>query len=126
MVRLRCHDLIQKIIHSYHNYFVITLAYKIIYMKFSQILFISLTGLVLSSCGNTFKGETKSLAPAPKKTIDIPVASLAIKADPVCGMNLKQGEIGDTANYQGKTYGFCSTGCKEEFTKTPNQYLTQQ
>ncbi len=95
-------------------------------MKFSQILFIGLTGLVLSSCGNTFKGETKSLAPAPKKVIDIPVTSLAIKTDPVCGMTLKQGEIGDTAMYQGKAYGFCSTGCKEEFTKTPNQYLTQQ
>jgi YHS domain-containing protein len=95
-------------------------------MKFSQIIFFCLTGLILCSCGDSFKGEAKSIAPAPKKTINVPVASLAIKADPVCGMNLKQADLADTAVYQGKIYGFCGSGCKDEFVKAPNQYLTQQ
>ena len=95
-------------------------------MKFSHVILFSLaTGMILSSCGDSFKGETKSQAPAPKKTIQIAVASLAIKSDPVCGMNLKQGEVADTALYQGKVYGFCGTGCKDEFVKAPSQYLTQ-
>ncbi|CAK9253505.1 unnamed protein product [Sphagnum jensenii] len=55
-----------------------------------------IAGLAVSSCDRLTKGETKSTAPAPKKTIDIPIASLAIKADPVCGMGLKAGEIGQT------------------------------
>ena len=100
--------------------------YKIIQMKFSKIMFFCAAGLILTSCGNLSKKETKSTAPAPKKTIDIAVASLALKIDPVCGMPAKKGEIGDTATYEGKIYGFCSSGCKEEFLKTPTQYLNQQ
>jgi len=95
-------------------------------MKLSQIAFFCLVGVALCSCGNLAKGETKSTAPAPKKTIDIQVASMAIKNDPVCGMPLKQGEIGDTTTYEGKVYGFCGTGCKDEFVKSPPQYLNQQ
>ncbi len=95
-------------------------------MKLTQIAIFVLIGISLSGCDNLFKGESKSMAPAPKKTIDIAVTSLAIKSDPVCGMTLKQGEVADTAIYQSKIYGFCGTGCKEEFVKTPNQYLTQQ
>ena len=95
-------------------------------MKLHKILLFCIATLLLSSCDNMFKGETKSTAPAPKKTIDIPVASLAIKSDPVCGMTMKQGEIADTAIYQGKVYGFCGSGCKDEFVKAPNQYLNQQ
>jgi len=34
----------------------------------------------------------------------------------------QQGEIGDTAVYEGKVYGFCGTGCKDEFVKSPTQY----
>ena len=40
-------------------------------------------------------------------------------------MTLKQGEVADTLTYQGKLYGFCGTGCKEEFIKNPGQYLNQ-
>ena len=95
-------------------------------MKFSQILFAALIGLAVSSCGNTFKGETKSVAPTPKKTLEVVISALSSKSDPVCGMALKQGEIADTTAYEGKIFGFCGTGCKEEFLKSPKQYLTQQ
>jgi YHS domain-containing protein len=94
-------------------------------MKVLKLVSISLVGLCLYSCGNTFKGETKSSAPAPKKVVAIPVASLAVPNDPVCGMTMKKDEIADTAIYEGKVYGFCGSGCKDEFVKTPSQYLTQ-
>ena len=95
-------------------------------MKLFQFAFCCVAGLILCSCGNTFKGETKSLAPAPKKTVNIAVSALAAKSDLVCGMNLKNGDVADTAIYQGKVYGFCGSGCKDEFVKAPNQYLNQQ
>jgi YHS domain-containing protein len=45
--------------------------------------------------------------------------------DLVCGMPLTAG-VGDTAHYQGKVYGFCSTGCKDAFVKNPAAYLAKQ
>jgi len=45
--------------------------------------------------------------------------------DFACGMPLTAG-VGDTAHYKGKLYGFCSTGCKNEFEKHPEQYLTSK
>ncbi len=42
--------------------------------------------------------------------------------DFVCGMPIRAG-IADTAHCNGKVYGFCSTGCKDEFKKNPASYL---
>lgn len=94
-------------------------------MNFTKVILFCAVVLSLSSCDRLMKGETKSTAPEPKKVLDIPISSLAIKNDPVCGMTMKKGEIADTANYQGKLYGFCGAGCKEEFIKNPGQYLNQ-
>lgn len=44
--------------------------------------------------------------------------------DFVCGMPIKAG-IADTVHYNGKLYGFCSTGCKDEFKKNPLAYLSK-
>ena len=44
------------------------------------------------------------------------------EADPICGMKTAE-HLSDTANYQGKTYGFCSTMCKEEFLKNPEKHI---
>jgi YHS domain-containing protein len=93
-------------------------------MKVYQMLLIGASIVAFSACG--VKNDSKNSAPLPKKNITIPVSSLATNSDLVCGMTLKQGDVGDTAMYQGKVYGFCGTGCKDEFLKTPNQYLTQQ
>jgi putative intracellular protease/amidase/YHS domain-containing protein len=41
--------------------------------------------------------------------------------DPVCGMPLIAGVL-DTAHYNGRVFGFCSKGCKAEFTKNPSAY----
>ncbi|MFA5619061.1 MAG: YHS domain-containing protein [Weeksellaceae bacterium] len=45
--------------------------------------------------------------------------------DPVCDMEAKAGMVYDTIHYNNKIYGFCSTHCKEEFAKNPNDYLSK-
>lgn len=42
--------------------------------------------------------------------------------DPVCGMTVDEKTAAATAVYQGKTYSFCSAGCKAKFDKAPAQY----
>lgn len=42
--------------------------------------------------------------------------------DPVCGMTVDEKKAAATASYQGKTYYFCSAGCKVTFEKAPEQY----
>ena len=46
--------------------------------------------------------------------------------DPVCGMNVKIEGAKYSAEYQGKTYYFCSEGCKTEFLKNPVKYLGEK
>lgn len=43
--------------------------------------------------------------------------------DPVCGMELNQSTELETSNYDGNTYRFCSTGCKEQFDTDPHHYV---
>lgn len=42
--------------------------------------------------------------------------------DPVCGMDVDEQQAAATAEYQGKTYYFCSPGCKKAFEKEPQKY----
>lgn len=46
----------------------------------------------------------------------------AMAQDPVCGMTVDEKKAPATAVYQGKTYFFCSAGCKAKFDKAPAQY----
>ena len=41
--------------------------------------------------------------------------------DPVCGMSVEPPAAG-TSEYQGKTYWFCSPGCKAKFDAKPARY----
>lgn len=43
--------------------------------------------------------------------------------DPVCGMNVDETKAGATVVYKGKTYYFCSAGCKTTFEKAPAKYV---
>jgi YHS domain-containing protein len=43
--------------------------------------------------------------------------------DPVCGMNVDENKAAGTAVHNGKTYYFCSTGCKAQFEKQPEKYV---
>lgn len=42
--------------------------------------------------------------------------------DPVCHMKT-DGAVSATSVYNKKTYGFCSTYCKDEFEKNPEKYV---
>ena len=42
--------------------------------------------------------------------------------DPVCKMTVKESPKAIQSNYKGKTYYFCSPGCKAEFDKNPGKY----
>jgi YHS domain-containing protein len=37
-----------------------------------------------------------------------------------------EGAIADTANIDGKIYGFCSAMCKEEVVADPQKYLSKK
>jgi YHS domain-containing protein len=43
--------------------------------------------------------------------------------DPVCGMDVTPETAAATFEYKGKTYYFCSPGCKRDFEKDPEKYL---
>lgn len=42
--------------------------------------------------------------------------------DPVCGMSVDEKNAAATAVFRGKTYWFCSPGCKATFEKDPAKY----
>ena len=44
--------------------------------------------------------------------------------DFVCGMEFDDEKAKATLDHEGKTYYFCSPGCKEKFKKEPCKYLT--
>lgn len=46
---------------------------------------------------------------------------MAAAKDPVCGMECTGSKI--TTTYKGKTYYFCSEGCKASFEREPEKYL---
>jgi YHS domain-containing protein len=86
--------------------------------------------LLMVSCGqqNKAEGENKKIEgqkPPMAKGGDklaIDMSILASKIDPVCEMDISSG-VADTATYKDKVYGFCGTGCKEEFVKKPADFI---
>ncbi|TET97879.1 MAG: YHS domain-containing protein [Dehalococcoidia bacterium] len=42
--------------------------------------------------------------------------------DPVCGMDVDEAKATDKSEYKGKTYYFCSSGCKKTFEANPEKY----
>ena len=43
--------------------------------------------------------------------------------DPVCNMTVDPQKAAATSEYKGKTYYFCSRGCKVVFDRDPEKYL---
>ncbi len=81
--------------------------------------------LFLAACGtsateqkaNTASTDTSvSTLDTAEKTYDVKLVDN--KKDPTCGMPVTAG-ISDTAHYENKVLGFCSTECKNEFLKNP-------
>lgn len=46
-----------------------------------------------------------------------------IEKDPVCGMDVDPKTAAGKSDYQGKTFYFCSPGCKKAFDKEPEKYM---
>jgi Cu+-exporting ATPase len=42
--------------------------------------------------------------------------------DPVCGMEVDEKTSQDRSTFNGETYYFCSSDCKEEFDAAPEDY----
>jgi YHS domain-containing protein len=45
-----------------------------------------------------------------------------MEKDPVCGMDVDPKTAAGKSDYQGKTYYFCSLGCKKEFENNPGKF----
>ncbi len=43
--------------------------------------------------------------------------------DLVCGMWIDPDKAAGKSDYQGKTYYFCSLGCKKEFDQDPEKFI---
>lgn len=89
--------------------------------------------LLLLGCGNnnsakntavsdTAKNNTHTMMPPPHEK-KFAGTAFANTKDYICGMPVTAG-VEDTVTYKGKLYGFCSAECREEFVKSPDQYLT--
>lgn len=82
---------------------------------------IIITAIVFCACNSSSnKSEQQTpVATMPPKKVDTTTAkfahlNFASKKDTICGMPLRLG-IEDTLVLNGKIYGFCGTGCKDEF-----------
>ncbi len=42
--------------------------------------------------------------------------------DPVCGMMVDEKRNAGSSSYQGKTFYFCSAGCKSTFDRNPARF----
>ena len=47
---------------------------------------------------------------------------MATHRDPVCGMQVDEGSAAGSSEHEGRTYYFCSAGCKEKFDGDPQRY----
>lgn len=45
--------------------------------------------------------------------------------DLVCGMDIEPETAAGISEYKGKTYYFCSPGCKRSFDKDPEKYVSE-
>lgn len=45
-----------------------------------------------------------------------------MEKDPVCGMSVDPKSAAGKSEYRGKTYYFCSLGCKRSFDSDPAKY----
>jgi len=45
--------------------------------------------------------------------------------DPVCKMDINEEDASGKVEYNGRTYVFCSPGCRDEFEKNPEKYTAE-
>jgi Cu+-exporting ATPase len=57
-------------------------------------------------------------------TVETPETQPTPVTDPVCGMQVDPDTAAGSAEHEGITYRFCSTGCRDAFTTDPARYAT--
>ena len=50
----------------------------------------------------------------------------AMARDPVCGIDVAPNSAASSADFNGKTYYFCSVHCRELFQAAPTQYIANE
>jgi Cu+-exporting ATPase len=50
---------------------------------------------------------------------------MAMHTDPVCGVGVDEENAAAQSEYLGKTYYFCSEGCKHKFDQRPEDYVVR-
>ena len=50
---------------------------------------------------------------------------MATERDPVCGMQVDPAKAAAKSTYEGKTYYFCSAGCKNAFDANPRGFVKE-
>jgi YHS domain-containing protein len=51
---------------------------------------------------------------------------MAKHTDPICGMQVEEESAAGAAEYGGRSYYFCSGGCREKFYEDPSKYIALQ
>lgn len=46
--------------------------------------------------------------------------------DPVCGMQVEEAHAAARVQHDGRTYYFCSEGCKERFRESPEKFVAEK
>lgn len=101
--------------HSSYYQFQFTIKMK------SKIILTALLSVSLLACGQeTPKVKHKKSTSSAKSTAK--KVRFANAEDPICHMKTEN-DMKDTAVYKNKTYGFCSSYCKDEFKKNPEKYV---
>ncbi len=47
------------------------------------------------------------------------------QTDPVCGMQIETEDAAGQSVYEGRTYYFCSSACKEQFDANPTRFINE-
>jgi YHS domain-containing protein len=97
-----------------------------------KILSVMALCITLASCSNKEEHVTsmESVTQMPpdmhneSKYIKIDTGLLAVTIDVSCGMTIKN-KTADTMSYNGRLYGFCGKGCKDDFAKDPPAHLNK-
>lgn len=48
------------------------------------------------------------------------------QTDPVCGMQIEKADAAGQSDYNGRTFYFCSSACKEQFDANPARFITNE
>jgi len=51
---------------------------------------------------------------------------MKMQKDPVCGMQIEESKAAGKSVYEGQSYYFCASVCKEKFDTNPKQFITSQ